>query len=549
MKKLRLSARRFGWVGATSLVLGIATLAFSQLTTGPEAPSGDAASQVASVRQRLEALNEKMDAMSQARAGIKQQAAFQAVSLKLKQAENGLSALGQGQAAVSEDLRSIAAEVARVEADLAARHEAVARSMVALEEPLEETQGIFEEAVENAGGNLEEILPVLQVVAESLTRAETEVNAVSQLVDAALSDGSRQAGALSARADGVLDTVAAATAAAAAVASNASEKSREVSEAFSGVGSGGGDNRFTPGIRSDGADIGAARDAAAARANSEETIEELRARLASSQNVQSALSEDTEKLQTDLQIAFRKITSLEKSKQEAERMIEELEASRNSLLRARGQNEAGVEAVNAMVTRLQEDLKKSHDDLRLSRQALLVEQERSTTMIRTLSSELDRTRKELDSARVAANATGADASRLLTLEAELDNTKKALQQALAKPATGGDPAVEANLRDELRKALGDVARLQAELSGQDELEEQLRNMQETIKELSERPGNPDGSAAEIAALIQDLNEAKRSVVEAKAESEELRAQLAEKIETLQGNLGQSGVSLQEARAN
>ena len=550
MKKLRLSARRFGWVGATSLVLGIATLAFSQLTTGPEAPSGDAASQVASVRQRLEALNGKLDAMSQARAGIKQQAAFQAVSLKLKQAENGLPALGQGQAAVSDDVRSIASEVARVEADLAARHEAVARSMVALEEPLEETQGIFEEAVENAGGNLEEILPVLQVVAESLTRAETEVNAVSQLVDAALSDGSRQAGALSARADGVLDTVAAATAAAdAAAASNASEKSREVSEAFSGVGTGGGDNRFTPGIRSDGADIGAARDAAAARANSEETIEELRARLASSQNVQSALSEDTEKLQTDLQIAFRKITSLEKSKQEAERMIEELEASRNSLLRARGQNEAGVDAVNAMVTRLQEDLKKSHDDLRLSRQALLVEQERSTTMIRTLSSELDRTRKELDSARVAANATGADATRLLTLEAELDNTKKALQQALAKPATGGDPAVEANLRDELRKALGDVARLQAELSGQEELEEQLRNMQETIKELSERPGNPDGSAAEIAALIQDLNEAKRSVVEAKAESEELRAQLAEKIETLQGNLGQSGVSLQEARAN
>lgn len=548
MKKLRLSARRFGWVGATSLVLGIATLAFSQLATGPDAPSGDAASQVASVRERLDALSAKLESMNQNRAGIKQQAALQGVMRKLQQAEAGLPSLGQGRAAVSDDIRSIVSEIARTEADMEGRHEAVARSMAALEGPLEETKGIFEEAVENAGGNLEEILPVLQVVAESLTRAETEVNAVSQLVDGALADGTRQVGALSARADGALDTVSAAVAGAEAAAGNASDRSRGVTDAFSGVGDGESGNRFAPGIRSDGADIGAARDAAAARANSEETIEELRARLASSQTVQSALSEDTEKLQTELQKAFREITSLQKSRQEAERMIEELEASRNALLRARGQNEAGVEAVNAMVTRLQEDLKKSHDDLRLSRQALLVEQERSTTMIRTLSNELDRTRKELDSARVAASATGADATRLLTMEAELENTKKALQEALAKPGAGGDPAVEASLRDELRKAFGDVARLQAELTGKEELEEQLRGMQQTIKELSERPASPDGSAEEIASLLQQLTEAKRSVVEAKSESEELRAQLAERIETLQGNLGQSGVSLEQARA-
>ena len=70
---------------------------------------------------------------------------------------------------------------------------------VALEEPLKRLKGF-----RGGGGErrrqLEEILPVLPVVA---WRGPRRGEPVSQLVDAALSDGSRRAGVPCARADGV----------------------------------------------------------------------------------------------------------------------------------------------------------------------------------------------------------------------------------------------------------------------------------------------------------------------------------------------------------
>ena len=106
------------------------------------------------------------------------------------------------------------------------------------------------------------------------------------------------------------------------------EKSREVSEAL-GVGSGGGDSLLSP--------FGAMEPTSSGRdRSSRRRIPRKRSRSWGPWPIPktcSQLSEDTEKLQTDLQIAFRKITSLEKSKQEAERS-RGTGSFRNSLLRS-----------------------------------------------------------------------------------------------------------------------------------------------------------------------------------------------------------------------
>ena len=117
-----------------------------------------------------------------------------------------------------------------------------------------------------------------------------------------------------------------------------------------------------------------------------------------------------------------------------------------ALLKTRGQNASGVEAVSRMVSRLEAELKTSREELKIARQSLLSEQDRSNTMIRTLSNELERSRKELDGTRAAAMSSGADASRLLVLQQELERTQTALQEAKSAQVAG-NPGLSGELRD------------------------------------------------------------------------------------------------------
>ena len=63
----------------------------------------------------------------------------------------------------------------------------------------------------------------------------------------------------------------------------------------------------------------------------------------------------------------------------------------------------------------------------------MVEQERSTAMIRSITSELERTRKELDAAKSATINSVADSVRLASLERELNDARRALQMIKTAP--------------------------------------------------------------------------------------------------------------------
>ena len=62
------------------------------------------------------------------------------------------------------------------------------------------------------------------------------------------------------------------------------------------------------------------------------------------------------------------------------------------------------------------ELEQARKDLRQSRQSLLLEQQRSNAMISSITTELERTRRELDYSRQMAHASGANFERLAFLE-------------------------------------------------------------------------------------------------------------------------------------
>ena len=132
-------------------------------------------------------------------------------------------------------------------------------------------------------------------------------------------------------------------------------------------------------------------------------------------------------------------------------------------------------------------------------------------MIRSISTELERTRRELDYARTAAMNSGADSTRLLALERELAQTKRALQMAQTAPQDASSESY-LNLQNELRKALGEMARMQVELGEKDELEEQLLKLRSSLEEVGESPTR-SASPAYVNKLLIDLNAAKKEVAE------------------------------------
>ena len=77
-------------------------------------------------------------------------------------------------------------------------------------------------------------------------------------------------------------------------------------------------------------------------------------------------------------------------------VVEELERTRKSLWRTEDGSAATAQTVSKQINRLEYEVQQAKDDLRQSRQSLLMEQERSNSMIRSISTELDRTRRELD---------------------------------------------------------------------------------------------------------------------------------------------------------
>ena len=128
-------------------------------------------------------------------------------------------------------------------------------------------------------------------------------------------------------------------------------------------------------------------------------------------------------------------------------------------------------------------------------------------MIESISSELDRTRRQLDEARLALQNNTGDSARMAFLERELQQAKSALKMAQLEPI---DPNSNefVNLQDELRKSLGEIARMQIELGHMDELKDELAQLKSSMESVGgSRAVNPEY----VNKLIVELNAANKKI--------------------------------------
>ena len=512
-------------------LIGLVSLAYSQFAQDEkvQALSADDLSQ--SVGKSLEDIKGRLFELNQ-------KASANAFSAKEESIRRNLAQVGD------------ASEKDRVTSNLNAVSEAwklrvedIIKGSSSVEGRLQEAENIYADLEDNFAGRLEEALPALEVVQENLTRTIVELDALEKLLSNAANDAVSGLNTLIRESEfsQVADNTPPVPVA--PRPSPVTETGRNLSAVIQATEAVplNGDSRFGSSIKRESGEVLSANQLNSDM--SDDMIRKLKVELENSKSMQTELSTDTANLQSDLRKAYREIVSLQSNLRESEMMVDELEKTKDSLWKTSDGRLPSADTVSQQITQLQKDLELTRSDLRQSRQSLLLEQERSNSMIRSITSELDRTRRQLDEARVAAVSSGADSGRLLLLERELTQTKRALQMARNAP---GDSSSETylNLQDELRKAMGEIARMQVELGQKDDLEKQLLQLRSSLEEVGDSPSR-SASPAYVNKLLIDLNAAKREVAKAKASNQQERRDLAESVITLENELQATQIELEK----
>ena len=431
------------------------------------------------------------------------------------------------------------AELMVREQNMAREQNAANAKLNALEEELTASEGIFNDST--AAASPEEALPTIALLRQSLKNTHEEIVA-------SLNDSSRREKDALAVADGLKPTLQGAEKqlVAARETAKASGRGKEleaselrndledsinsVPELQAGLNNA---DRLQPQIGE--LDVDAARNPNV-RSDSEDKIRELQNEVDASEGLQASLNEDVEKLRSELKQAFRQIISMQMKLEESNKLVNDLERQRQVLLQSKNEGVSGIEGMNRMVTRLEEELNSANAELNQARDSLNAEKVKSAAVINSLSLNLQESKAELERVKALANTEGRDAVSMLELEEELNRTKSqllALQRQNLEKGSGS-----AELKAELKNAFGEIMRLRTELSGKDELEQQLANL-ENIMATSGKPGEAAASPEYVNELIRNLNATKVALQNARAEHEKVRGSLSQEVAALEDKLQQS----------
>ena len=277
----------------------------------------------------------------------------------------------------------------------------------------------------------------------------------------------------------------------------------------------------------------------------DDLITKLRRELDDSRNFQTELSADSAELKSDLRKAYREIVSLQTNLKESKMIVDELENSKRSLYKTSDGGPATAQTVSKEINRLERQLEQAREDLRQSRQSLLLEQQRSNAMISSITTELERTRRELDYARQTAHSNGASFERLAFLERELAQAKRALEATQAQPLEPGSEDF-VNLQEELRKSLGEIARMQIELSEKEKLQDELVRLKSTMEQIEDSPSR-SASPAFVNKLLVELNAANSEIERLQDGNLAQRDGLSADVIALQDQLQRTQTELDQVR--
>ncbi|MBT3667345.1 MAG: hypothetical protein HN548_07680, partial [Opitutae bacterium] len=540
MKSTCLSLCKQGWFGVPLCFLGIASLAFSQLVQEAEIESLPPDQQVQFINSKIKDLNGRLKLVQNGQSG-------NSFLLKRESSIGNLNQLFSTNGKNDSNALSIKEMIDQADQTWESRSSEISQGVTSIDSRLSEANLILNDLKENFAGRLDEAAPALNVLQENLSRTESEVDALSNLSKNAVTDATRAYSIIQNESDRLAVKAVPTVPTETSNAGNYSPKAKQVANVINAKEAVplGASSRFSPSINTD-AGLVTVRGQESVNGDSSEIINRLKSELAVSKSVQTELSADTSDLQGDLRKAYREIVSLQANLKETQLLATELEKSKNSLW----QNESGArptaQSVSGKINRLESDLQLAREDLRSSRQTLLIEQERSNSMLRSVTNELERTRKELDSARTATSMSKSDSMRLASMERELNQARRSLQMAQMAPM---DSTKETylTLQDELRKALGEITRMQVELNEKDELEAQLVKLRSSMEDFGDSPSR-SASPEYVNKLLIDLNAAKSEVEKAKSLNRAGRQDLVERVANLENELKISNIVLKKTQA-
>ena len=540
MKISCLSICRQGWLGVPLFFIGLASLAFSQLVQN-DSESVSPNERIELISNKITDLNKRLDDITKSQTGSQ-------FDLTKRSATGNLRQLLVSSDKNKPQIDILEQKLQNTNNQWQSRSDEIDQISTSVRERLQESKIIFTDIKENFASRLEEASPALEVLQESLNRVETEVDAVASLSQKALADAIEAYIGLQSDTNALLSDAVPSlpkatnvenksfSSSPSTVRSKVNTADKEVPLNLS--------NRFTPSIETNAGSVRLKNEPVVGDDPSD-VITRLKTELATSKSVQSELSADTADMQSDLRKAYREIVSLRSRLGESEQLSNELQRSRDTLWQAGEGNLPTAQNVSDKISKLEKDLQIAQEDLRNSKKALLVEQERSTAMIRSITGELERTRKELDSAKAATMNSVADSVRLATLERELNEARRALQMIKTAPT---DPTQKSylDMQDELRNALGEITRMQIEIGEKKELEKQLVRLKDSLKVLEQNQGRTPNPEYANKLLIE-LNDAKRQVKNAKSLSREEGKELIERVAFLEQQLKASQLALENTK--
>lgn len=533
MISMCLSIFKQGWTGVPIFFLGIATLAFSQFAQNDDPESLNPEQLAQSITQEIEDQSSGIRTLEENLLSNKQEVGKRSIVSNLEFAEDSL---GKG----NDSVLGLFEKLSIAESTWSERKDEIEKGLNIAKERITDTEKIFTQLVSDFAGRMEEAKPAMLVVSTNLSRGKVELEALQTLYGNASEDllsGMRNlfteseellGDSLPAPPDSTSSNVPTSSIGRGVISAIQANEAVPLTSAsrFKGL-------------------VEQSNDSSSE--NSNEIILKLKSELVASKNVQSELSADTEGLQGDLRKAYREIVSLQANLKESQLMIEELERAKKTLWRTESGGAPSPETVSKQINNLEFELKQAREDLRQSRKSLFIEQERSNSMIRSITTELDRTRRELDSARIAAMNAGADSGRLTALEQELAQTKRALQMAQTAPDEE-DASSYLILQEELKKALGEVTRMQIELGEKNDMENELIALKSSLEEISQNPSRA-ASPEYVNKLLSELTSARTQVADAKASSQIGRDELSLRIVELEKKLKETTDELNETKSN
>ncbi|MEK9773541.1 MAG: hypothetical protein VW576_08230, partial [Opitutae bacterium] len=529
-----LSFLKQGWFGLPLFFLGLGSLAFSQLEESENIKEWSA-DQIAS-----------------------------SIASKVSQSETMLEDIRRDfQASLSNDFSSLDTKLSS--ADLAKEDKAILLSQLdnlksrhqerdlSMNESIAQTAGriadskeIFSDLKDNFAGRLEETRSALLALHENLQGSLVELEAISTMASGLSKDFSYEIASLDAQADEKLAQNLPAPPEKTTKVQPTTSLGRKISSVIQArealplrhsqkIG-----NKVQQSTPSQFGNL-----SPNSNADDDGVLARLRKELDDSKSFQTELSADSAELKSDLRKAYREIVSLQTNLKESQLIIDELENAKKSLYKTTDGGPATAQTVSKEINRLERELEQAREDLRQSRQSLLLEQQRSNAMISSITTELERTRRELDYARQMAHASGANFERLAFLERELAQAKRALQSAQAQPV---EPGTEdfVNLQEELRKSLGEIARMQIELSEKEKLQEELLQLKSTMEQMEDTPSR-SASPAFVNKLLVELNAANSEIERLQKGNLAEREGLSADVVTLQDQLQATQTELDRVR--